>query len=844
MEKRIRWALLAAVLALGLAADPCAAGPLAPRWDPGRLPVHFIQNQGQIDPSVKYYQRGKGYVAYFTRDGIVFALQSVEGEQGRLRREVLRMTLAGMNPEAELVALDPQEHTVNYLRGSDSSQWRTRIPTYRTVRYREVYPGIDLVFYGRDGALEYDFVVKPGADPGEIRVAYSGARELRLNPGADLVIELPGGGELVQKKPLLHQEIGGVKVRREGAFALQRDAPFVCRFEVASYDSGHALIIDPVMVYSTFLGGSFDDHTARVAVDAAGQAYVTGVTASDDFPVESAFQDTRAASADAFVAKLSADGASLIYSTYLGGSSDDSGHGIAVDQTGHAYVIGKTRSTDFPTTPGVLQATLNGFEDAFVAKLSADGASLVYSTYLGGSSVDVGLGIALDPMERVHVTGYTDSDDFRIVPGAPQSTRRGSYDVFVARLNDDATALSSSTYLGGSGSDMPRSIAVDHFAAVHLVGDALSLDFPTTQMALQPSKPGGGSDGFVAKLGPSGTFWVYVTYLGGTDNDWANGVAASPAGETFVAGSTSSSDFPTTPGALYTAIQGGTDAYVAKLSVDGASMLYSTYLGGEGNDYGLAIAVTRSGRAVVTGETRSFGFPLTPDALQSAKLGLADGFVSILDASGASLAYSTYLGGNNPSLMPVERGHGVAVHGTGAIYVSGETPSPDFPTTPGAFQTTLGGLHDAFVTQLSDILPVPLDLRPRRCPNLVRARKAKRLKVALLGTPSFDVAQIDTASLRLSRDEEPPPNQQPAEAAPTKIAYKDVTRPYLGEPGGCAKLRKDKQKDLLLYFDTQTLVQTLGLQPQAPTPLILRGYLKKEHGGLPFWGRDTITLAP
>jgi hypothetical protein len=464
--------------------------------------------------------------------------------------------------------------------------------------------------------------------------------------------------------------------------------------------------------YSTFLGGISTDPAFAVAADAAGNTYVTGTTASVNFPATAgAFDGSLNGGYDAFVAKFRPDG-SLAWATYLGGDGDERGHGIAVDAGGNVYVMGRTDSTNFPTTAGSLDPAFNGGVDAFVTKLSADGATLAYSTYLGGSGSEIDQGfdklarrvgaIAVDAAGNAFVTGSTTSADFPATAGAFRTTNAGFSDAFVARLNATGSALVYSTYLGGGDYDRGHGIAVDAAGNAYVTGETWSLDFPTTPGAFQPAKAGGATDSFVTKLDPTGSALVYSSYLGGTGSEFPGRLALDAAGQVYVTGATASFDFPTTAGAFQTAkATNGIDAFVTKVNAGGTGLVYSTYLGGTfGDDFGEGIAVGSSGQAYVTGRTTSGAFPIA-NAFQPLRNGDSDAFVTQLNATGSALVSSSYLGGGL-----AETGYGIAVDANGTAHLAGQTNSsgefawPPFPTTPGAFQTAFGGVDDTFIVRI------------------------------------------------------------------------------------------------------------------------------------------------
>jgi len=446
----------------------------------------------------------------------------------------------------------------HYFIGDDRQQWRTHIRHYRKVRYERVYPGVDLVYYGKQGQLEYDFAVMPGADPRAIKLSFTGASEVHLGAEGELLLSV-GDNKIRQLRPVIYQEVEGVRKEIAGGYRIEGQADV--SFEVDQYDVTRPLVIDPVLLYATYLGGSGDDLGLGIAVDDDGSAYVAGTTTSLNFPTTPAiFQPANAGSQDVFVTKLNRSGTELIYSTYLGGSGNEatvSAVGLAVDKNGNAYVTGNTTSSDFPTTPGAFQSAFAGGPsdtplDTFVTKLNHTGTALIYSTYLGGSDgFDVGFAITVDDTGNAYVTGPTNSTNFPTTPGAFQPAFAGGFaDTFVTKLNRRGTALVYSTYLGGSSSfDSGRDIAVDDTGNAYVLGDTGSSDFPTTPGAFQPAFAGGFADTFVTKLNGTGTALVYSTYLGGNGTDFTNvnTLAVDEKGNAYAAGQTDSPNFPTTP---------------------------------------------------------------------------------------------------------------------------------------------------------------------------------------------------------------------------------------------------------------------------------------------------------
>jgi hypothetical protein len=688
----------------------------------GKLPLHFEANRGQTHEDVRFLARGSGYSLFLTPTGAVLTLIKPESlarkraargssrPRGPATGTVLRMTFADANPDPRVTGLEELPGKANYFIGNDPAKWRTDVPTYAKVHYQEVYPGIDLVYYGNQRQLEYDFVVRPGADFSAIALRITGADKVEVDVQGDLVLHT-AAGPIRQQKPFIYQEVRGVRKEIPGGYVLKGEQHV--GFKVAAHDARRALIIDPVLSYSTYLGGSGEDRSHAIAVDAAGNAYVTGRTFSPDFPTTAgAFQTSFGdGSFHAFVTKLNATGSALVYSTYLGGNGAEESYGIAVDAAGNAYVTGLTVSPDFPTTAGAFQTTYGDGQDAFVTQLDAAGSALVYSTYLGGNRYDEGNSIAVDPAGNAYVSGLTQSFNFPTTAGAFQTRGVGGSNAFVAKLDPTGSALVYCTYLGGSGGTGGGSLAVDASGNAYVTGSTDSIDFPTTAGAFQTTYGGGSGDAFVAKLDPAGSALAYSTYLGRSGEDWGSAIAVESAGNAYLTGGTFSPDFPTTMGAFQTIYGGGSsDTFVTKLNSSGSAFVYSTYLGGSGTDYAQGIAVDAAGNAFVTGNTNSRDFPTTSTAFQTTYGGggCCDAFVTQLDAAGSALVYSTYLGGSGN-----DGGSAIAVDASPGsnAYVTGFTNSGDFPTTAGAFQASSAGVSefvsDAFVAKITNVVPPP-----------------------------------------------------------------------------------------------------------------------------------------
>jgi hypothetical protein len=747
---------VAGVCALLLASALILAGSGAPtRHDVhnsyGKLPLSFEANHGQTNAQVKFIARGAGYTLFLTPAEAVFSLQ--QGSEGKSvsssedtrenggsdlaeavlnptpkpapqNNAVLRVQLVNADRNATVTGLNELPGHTNYFRGNDPSKWTTNVSTFAKVQYREILKGIDLVYYGNQGQLEYDFVVSPGADAGLINLKFSGSRDLHVDKQTgDLVLQA-GTEEVRFHKPVAYQPISDkhdtVDSKSLVAANYVLDSNNGVGFALGEYDHSKPVVIDPTLSYSTYLGGASNDYGTAITVDSTGSAYVTGYTSSTNFPTTAgAFQTTcgggcSGATSDAFVSKLDPTGSFLIFSTYLGGSGNDYGNGITLDASDNIFIVGQTFSTDFPTTAGVFQphcsldACAKG--DVFVTELSSAGSNLIYSTYLGGSGKNQGNAIVLDTFGNAYITGYTQSITFPVTKGAFQSKCKCSQSVaFVTKVNTRGTGLVYSTYLGGTNGDVGYGIVLDSSNNAYLTGYTQSFDFPTTPGAFQTTL-GGNRAAWITKMNPTGTALVYSTYLGGVTSvttpceACGTAIAVDSSGNAYVCGLTAESNFPVTPGAYQTTFMGptnGHDAFLTKMNPTGTGIVFSTYLGGNGDTGSTGIAIDQSGNIWLKGQTKSTVFPVTPGAFQTALGGAFDAFVSEIDPTGSTLLYSTYLGGSG-----TEYGGATAVlaldkQNPPNVYVTGYTDSTNFPVIGGSLQTSNAGLNDAFVSKFS-----------------------------------------------------------------------------------------------------------------------------------------------
>jgi hypothetical protein len=682
--------LLAILFILPAATAADAAGaPIASNRNP---PLFFIPNQGQAPQDVQFMAKGSALTAYFLTGEVAL----------RATGAPVRIQFVGSAAGARIEGADPLPGRVNFLTGPQD-QWRTGLPIYGAVAYRGLYAGIDMT-YGTNGRqLKSEFTIAAGADSRQIRIRYLGAGPARVDADGSLLVAA-SSGTLRELPPTAYQDRAGKRVPVEARFELQSDG--TVGFTLGRHDPLFPLVIDPVLSYSTLLGGSGADAANAIAVDSTGAAYVAGFTASFDFPTVNPEQGATGGGNDAFIAKLSASGSALIYCTYLGGRGDDRAFGIAVDATGAAYVTGSTQSTNFPVR-NALQANLAGGKNAFVAKLTPTGNGLAYSTYLGGNGSDAGNGIAVDSSGNAYITGDTTSSNFPA--NTYQTTYHGSQDAFVSKLNAAGSALTYSTYLGGGSIDHGAAIAVDSTGTAYITGSTYSTDFPTLD-AMQPAI-GGGQNAFITRLKADGSGLLFSTYLGGSGGstgypESGQGIAVDAAGSAYVAGVTPSPNFPLVNPEQST-LNGSLDAFVTKVSSTG-TLVYSTYLGGSGIDNANAIAVDTNGYAYVGGYTYSSDFPVvSPVQATAASPTSIDAFVAKLVPAGNTLAFSTYLGGNDSNTVT-----GVAIDPSGNVYVAGWTLSTNFPTL-NAYQTQNGGNYGAFVTKyLFNAIPANVSVAP------------------------------------------------------------------------------------------------------------------------------------
>ena len=658
-----------------LAASSRAAAPdIHWRATYSRLPLAFEANRGQTDESVRFLARGAGYSLFLTPREIVLSPRQDEN--------VLRMSLIGANANPRLTARDELAGQSHYLHAAAITA-----PRYAKVRYERVYPGIDVEYYGHEGRLEYDFLLAPGAAPSQIRMSWNGANQPSINARGELELTA-GAAPVVLRAPVAYQEIEGRRVAVPCRYRL--DAAHQVSFQLGNYDRTQPLVIDPVLAYTAYVGGRDADSGLSVAVDRGGSAYVTGVTGSLDFPARG-IQNTRRAPRedDVFVAKLNAAGTDLEYATYFGGSDDDSGLGIAVDDFGRACVAGYTESRDFPVERPQ-QFASGGGADAFLVKLSEDGASFLFATFLGGRDAEVATAVALDAEGNAYVAGLTASPNFPL-RGATRRGLRGENDAFIAKFSDTGQ-LVYSTLLGGSESEECYGLTVDGAGNAAVTGATTSDDFPISH-ATQPRRAGE-ADAFVTQLNADGSDLLFSTYLGGGDDDRGFGIAQDANGALYVTGQTTSPDFPTR-GALNTRFGGESDAFLTKIDPrDGLE--YSLLVGGGNDDLGAGVVVDAAGGAFITGQTFSDDLPVS-NAFQATAGGGSDAFVAQVWPGGSRFGFVSYLGGRGADF-----GTRLALDFFGNVFVTGVTRSLEqSPGRPGVLSDAHGE-EDAFVVKIAN----------------------------------------------------------------------------------------------------------------------------------------------
>ena len=681
----------------------------------------FIENKGQWPSEVLYLAQLGGLNTWITKNGMLYEFYKTEEinpseidektsslvdkfEQKDYKRWGQRVayTLIGNNTEVNTQGKQKQSGYYNYLIGNDPSKHASYVGLYKEALVKQVYEGIDMRYYFDKGSLRYDYLVHPGADPSQIKFNLEGSDKNYLNEKGELVFTTCFG-EVKNTELYCYQQ----KDKKQVSSKFIKNAEGYS-FELGQYNKNEIFIIDP-LIYSTYIGGSSNDAAIEIKVDNSNNAYITGGTGSSNYNITlGSFQITKngaSSSSDAFVTKLNSTGSTLIFSTFLGGNNGDGGSSLSIDNLDFLYITGITTSNDFPVTASAFQTTIStggglNDRDIFITKLNSTGSALIYSTYLGGSNDDYSVSIATNFEGETFITGMTNSNNFDVTPGAFQTSFSSPLtpirDAFITKIDSTGSALIYSTYIGGSNVEETYSIALDSSNNAYITGITLSADFDITLGAFQATL-NGNSDLFVCKLNSTGTALIYSTLIGGSGDERGQSIVLDKSNNAYITGFSSSNDYDITTGAYQTTFGGGMyDAVVSKINSLGSSLIYSTYFGGNLEEFGYSIKIDTSENAYITGQTNSNNFGVTIGAHQTNLTGGYDAFVSKLNNLGSTLIYSTYLGGSNN-----DNSLSITIDGTESVYIAGYTFSLNFITSLGAFQTNFGGgTGDAFITKL------------------------------------------------------------------------------------------------------------------------------------------------
>lgn len=733
--------------------SPETAGQAATNMLAG-LPIAFEPNRGQAENSTQFIARTPDLAIDFSSAGPRLRWRAHKSESAGS----LEIHFPGANRQPKIEGEVPLAGAGNYFIGNDPAGWITDLPTYGRLRYRQIYPGVDLVFYGRGRHLEYDFVIAPGADPAKVRMEFAGADRMWRDDSGNLILVIEDR-ELAIRAPAIYQETERGRQAIPGHYVINEDRQV--SLELADFDAARPLIVDPIIDFSTYLGGVGLDTGYAVTVDPAGNIYVVGQTASLNFPTRNPLFNALNGANDAFIVKVNPQGSTVLFSTYLGGRNPgDRAWAVAVDRNGHIHVCGETNSVNFPIVNGA-QTNFRGNTDAFISILANAGNALLYSSYLGGSFQDVAYGMALDDDGNIYLTGGTKSSNFP-TRNPLQAELRGPKDAFVAKLNA-AGELVFSTYLGGdaagdggSEDESGFGIALDPWRNIYLAGLTSSPTFPTVN-ALQ-AHFGGVEDAFIARIEADGSKFAYATYLGGSRADNARGIAVDAFGQVYLTGYTFFPDFPTVD-PLQPDYKGNIDAFVAKLSAAGDRLIFSTFLGGSAEENtgiltdltpSSAIAVDKTGNIYVAGKTGSTDFP-TVFPIQGTLRGHTDAFVAKIDPAGSALLFSTFLGSSFIGDNGIdERALGLAIDPFGGMYLTGQVLQNDLPTVLPFQPNYGGGLSDAFLIKVST--PDLTTVAPVSAANYIGSAIAPESIVAVFGSnlaPTTEVAAAVPLPLEL-----------------------------------------------------------------------------------------------
>lgn len=667
----------------------------------------FIENKGQWDSQVKYLDQSKNTNAWILNSGnILFDFYRIEetnqeekvnskfeSTSGIIKGNRILFEWQGSS-SVQLYSSNKTETYHNYFIGNDTSKYATNVGLFSEVLGKELYQGINIKYYFDNNNIRYDLIVSPNADVNQINLSIKGANEIKIDAFGNIAIETSIG--IVKMKDLYVYELE-TKKQITCKWVLSNNN--VLKLEIGKYDKSKTLIIDP-LVYSTYLGGTVNDISRGIKVDKYGRAYIAGEAMLNFDLTVGAYQTTYGGGgSDAFVSKINSAGSALIFSTYLGGNGLDAGHSIDIDTLGNIYIAGETSSLNFPVSAGAVQPAFMGSSmNGFITKINAAGNSIIYSTYLGGSTTNRIYGIAIDKQKNAYVTGVTTSSNFPITAGAFQTTLSGSQDAFITKINTTGTSLIYSTYVGGSSDEFAYGIDVDNQQYAYIIGHTLSTDYDITTGALQNTHAGGVYDCFLTKINVSGNALVYSTYLGGIYADYAKCIVVDDKANAYVGGFTGGSGFPISSSSFQTTQNGSGDGFVIKIDSLGTSVVFSTFIGGFGLDEVLGICLDKFYNVYVSGRTIAADFPLSANAYQNtlSNFGYQDVFVSKISPFGTNLYYSSYFGGGDEDIS-----YGIAVDNIGDIYFTGETKSLDYDLTPSPIQNVNQGSRNVFVTKLN-----------------------------------------------------------------------------------------------------------------------------------------------
>ena len=674
----------------------------------------FIKNMGQWDSQAEYLVRLNGLNYWLTKKGIVLDYYKVQkdsreflengdpnmenGHITKLWGHAIHSNIIGLNEQAQYIANDKKETYYNYFLGNDESKWASNVPLFSNITLKNAYKGIDVQYYFDEELVRFDFIISPGSDPNQITLQFNGQNSYRINSSGNIEFTT-SVGEVEINRLFAYQE-NETNVKKQVECKFKDIGNGFVKFDIGNYDKNLELIIDP-LVWASYIGGSSTDYAYSVGADYSSNGLICGYTSSSNFPTTPGAYDNTWNSTDGYIAKFSSNGSTLLFASFLGGTSSDYMYGCSADQNGYIYVGGYTSSSNYPTTSGCFDNTYNS-TDAVATKLNPAGSALSYSTYIGGTSTEISYAMTVSPDGYMYMTGYTSSSNFPTTSGCWDNINN-STDVFVVKINQTGSALSYGTYLGGTSSDYGYGIFVDPFGSCLVTGYTSSSNYPTTSGCYDNTY--NSTDIFVTKFNTTGSSLVFSTYLGGTSSDYGYGITSDQNGYVYVTGYTNSSNYPLTSGVVRTVYQGN-EAIITKFSPSGG-LVYSTFVGGNNSDYGRGIAVDSDGNAIISGYLYSTDLPCTVGAVSCNITGSTpDVFVVKLNSNASTYLYSSYIGGSNYDYgyyyNNVESDH------NNGVYISIYSSSTNFPVTSGAYKTNNSGSYDAVLARFSFEPPITI----------------------------------------------------------------------------------------------------------------------------------------